>query len=407
MSAPLSYDTIVSERRQLLQTIMTPESSLVGYIYPHTPLELFFAHHLTPTLLWADPQTSGAYEDSLQTFCCAYSRNLFSQRAKEQLPKLAAIAFPGGTCDSLQNLGDVWRARFPEDTVLRLTYPVARDEAAITYLTEELRDFSNHLELTFGSKFSIDKYQEAVALTAEFRAAAQFIVAARILQPSIYPYPEYTKLIRQFFTAPGPQTLHQVEQVASEVQQELRANQLIPSAEALRYGLLKGQLPELTVTFERKGPRVAVVGGMVDPEGIAVLFENAKISAEVEEAEIVLDILSFSFRAVFHSPSHLQGDPFHELAQSIISAPAEPTQEGLPNRLHFLEVILDKLKIDGLIIGEHSFCDPDQFEIPDMLKLAEKKKVLTVRLPLDPEFSDSARIEGRLQSFLETLSVKR
>lgn len=407
MSVPLSYDAVVTERHQLLQTISTPESSLVGYIYPHAPMELFFAHHLTPTLLWADPKTSGAYEASLQTFCCAYSRNLFSQRAKEKLPKLAAIAFPGGTCDSLQNLGDVWRARFPEDTVLRLTYPVARDEAAITYLTEELRDFSNHLEVTFGSKFSIKKYQEAVALTAEFRAAAQFIVAARILQPSIYPYPEYARLIRQFLTAPGPHTLQQVEQVASEVQNELRKNQLIPSTEALRYGLLKGQLPELNATLERKGPRIAVVGGMIDPEGIAVLFQNAKISAEVEEAEIVLDILSFSFRTVFHSPSSLQGDPFHELAQSIISAPAEPTQEGLPERLHFLEAIFDKLQIDGLIIGEHSFCDPDQFEIPDMIKIAEKKKVLTVRLPLDPEFSDSARIEGRLQSFLETLSVKR
>ncbi|MDO8124433.1 MAG: 2-hydroxyacyl-CoA dehydratase family protein, partial [Candidatus Hermodarchaeota archaeon] len=105
--------------------------------------------------------------------------------------------------------------------------------------------------------------------------------------------------------------------------------------------------------------------------------------------------------------SNLQGDPFHELAQSIISAPAEPTQEGLPDRLNFLEAIFDKLEIEGLIIAEHSFCDPDQFEIPDMLKIAEKKKVLTVRLPLDPEFSDSVRIEGRLQSFLETLSVKR
>ncbi len=407
MNTPLSYDTIVSERRHLLQTIVTPESSLVGYIYPHTPLELFFAHHLTPTLLWVNPQTSGAYEDSLQTFCCAYSRNLFSQRVKEQLPTLAAIAFPGGTCDSLQNLGDVWRARFPEDTVLRLTYPVARDDAAITYLTEELRDFSNHLEVTFGSKFSMKKYREAVALTAEFRAAAQFIVAARLLQPSIYPYSEYAKLLRQFFTAPGPQTLQQIEQVASEVQDELRKNQLIPSAEALRYGLLKGKLPELTVTLERKGPRVAVVGGMIDPEGLALLFENAKVNTELEEAEIVFDILSFSFRTVFHPPPNLQGDPFHELAQSIISAPAEPTQEGLPARLHFLEAICDKLKIDGLIIGEHSFCDPDQFEIPDILKIAEKKKVLTVRLPLDPEFSDSARIEGRIQSFLETLSVKR
>jgi benzoyl-CoA reductase/2-hydroxyglutaryl-CoA dehydratase subunit BcrC/BadD/HgdB len=407
MSAPLSYDTLLAERQQLLQSITTTTNSLVGYIYPHAPIELFLAHNLTPTLLWADPKIPGAYEASLQTFCCAYSRNLFSQRAKEQLPKLAAIAFPGGTCDSLQNLGDVWRARFPEDTVLRLTYPVARNQEAVTYLAEELRNLSNYLEITFGSKFSLEKFRTAVALTAEFRAATQFIVAARIIQPSLYPYSDYSTLVRQFLTAPAPNTLQNAEQVATKVQEELRRNQLIPSVEALRYGLLQGELPDLTIPFERKGPQVAVVGGMIDPEGIAVLFENAKISAEIEEAEIVLDLLSFSFRTVFHAPPNLQGNPFQELAQSILSAPPEPTQEGLPERLHFLEKLLDTLAIDGLIIGEHSFCDPDQFEIPDILKIAKKKKVLTVRLPLDPEFSDRTRLEGRLQSFLETLSIKR
>ena len=42
--------------------------------------------------------------------------------------------------------------------------------------------------------------------------------------------------------------------------------------------------------------------------------------------------------------------------------------------------------------------------LPELQKLAEKAKIPAVRLPLDPEFSDQARLEGRIQSFLETLS---
>jgi benzoyl-CoA reductase/2-hydroxyglutaryl-CoA dehydratase subunit BcrC/BadD/HgdB len=94
------------------------------------------------------------------------------------------------------------------------------------------------------------------------------------------------------------------------------------------------------------------------------------------------------------------------MAQSILSAPAEPTQEGLPTRLNFIGQVFEKLNIDGLILCEQSFCDPDQFEAPDTLKLAEQKKVLSVRVPLDPEFSDRTRLEGRIQSFLETLTTR-
>jgi benzoyl-CoA reductase/2-hydroxyglutaryl-CoA dehydratase subunit BcrC/BadD/HgdB len=347
---------------------------------------------------------TGAYEASLQTFCCAYSRNLFSQRAKERLPNLKALVFPGGTCDSLQNLGDVWRARYSDDTVLRITYPVARDEAATTFLARELHTFSQHLEAELGQKFSLDKYQEAIALIAEFRAAAQFITAARLLQPTSIPYTDFTHLVRRFLTVPSPHSLQPLEHAAAEVQSTLRAKQLLPLTEALRYGLLTGHLEDLTFTPEPGGTRIIVVGGMVDPEGLAVLFENAKTAAEIETAAIAFDLLSFTFRTIFTPTPNLQGDPYQELATKILAAPSEPTQEGLQHRLDFLNAILSRFGIDGLIICEQSFCDPDQFEIPELQKLAEKAKIPVVRLPLDPEFSDQARLEGRIQSFLETLS---
>ncbi|MFX1565446.1 MAG: 2-hydroxyacyl-CoA dehydratase [Promethearchaeota archaeon] len=406
MSTPLSYDSLVTQRHQIIQDQIASNRALIGYIYSHVPLELFLAHNLTPVLLWAETKVPSAYEASLQTFCCAYSRNLFSQRAKEQLPHLKGIVFPGGTCDSLQNLGDVWRARFPEDSVFRLTYPVTNDEAALTYLTSELRELSKQLEVTLGTHFSMQHYQQGAVLIAEFRAAAQFITAARILQPSLYSYLEYTRLLRRFLTAPDTQSLQEIEDLASNLQDALRKNQLLPMAEALRHGLLIGQIPD-QITFPSNGePRILVLGGMIDPEGFAVHFQNAKTSAGLEDLELTLDVLSFSFRTIFVKPPHLQGDPFTEMARSILSAPTEPTQEGLPARLRFIDQLLQNLRVNGLIISEQSFCDPDQFEVPDTLKLAEKRKIPAIRLPLDPEFSDRIRLEGRIQSFLETLSAK-
>jgi benzoyl-CoA reductase/2-hydroxyglutaryl-CoA dehydratase subunit BcrC/BadD/HgdB len=139
---------------------------------------------------------------------------------------------------------------------------------------------------------------------------------------------------------------------------------------------------------------------MTEPLAINSLF-NA--TTKSREDVPVTDLLSFGFKTVFTPAVNLDGDPFTAMASSILNAPSEPTQEGLPKRLQFLKALISKLSIDGLVICEQSFCDPDQFEAPMLLKAAAEAGVPAVRLPIDPELSDRARLEGRIQSFLETL----
>jgi benzoyl-CoA reductase/2-hydroxyglutaryl-CoA dehydratase subunit BcrC/BadD/HgdB len=118
---------------------------------------------------------------------------------------------------------------------------------------------------------------------------------------------------------------------------------------------------------------------------------------------VVLDLLTFGFKTVFTPPAVLEGDPFVSMSRSILNAPSEPTQEGLPRRLEFLTFLLTRLSINGLVVCEQSFCEPYQFESPSLIKVASEVGVPSVRLPIDPELSDRARLEGRIQSFLETL----
>ena len=65
--------------------------------------------------------------------------------------------------------------------------------------------------------------------------------------------------------------------------------------------------------------------------------------------------------------------------------------------------MLEALSFDGLVICEQSFCDPDEFETPSLLRIADQLGVPSLRLPIDPEISDRSRLIGRLQTFLETL----
>ena len=372
----------------------------MGYVYPHTPLELLLAHGITPSLAWADPKAQGGFEASLQTFACSLTRNLFSQRSNGRLSSLSGFLLPGNTCDSLQNVGDVWRRRFPEDRIFRLTYPAARfHEDSVNFLAEELRLLSESLSRTYGRPLSKDDFVTAVSLVSRFREAAQILYSCRAVDPSLASYSEVARMVRQFLTLPNANTADQIGKFAGAVSQRLDQRGQLDIVKSLQKALLSGTLLDLEIAKSRT-PRVLVMGSMIEPQAIASLFKGSmKFGDEV----VVLDLLSFGFKTAFTPPVNLEGDPFVAMSRSILGAPSEPTQEGLPGRLEFLKLVLSRLAIDGLVICEQSFCDPDQFEAPSLVNVASQAGVPSVRLPLDPELSDRGRLEGRIQSFLETL----
>lgn len=397
----LSSGEVFQSSKERLSGVLAGGGTVVGYVYPHAPLELLLAHGITPSLIWADRKVQSGFEASLQTFACSLTRNLFSQRSNGGLSSLSGILFPGNTCDSLQNVADVWRHRFPEDKIFRLTYPAARfNEDAVRFLAEELRLLSDSLKNTYGRPLSNDLLKTAMALVNRFRHAAQTLYACRVVDPSLVSYSEVSRMIREFLTIPNADTADQINESASAASQRMDERGQLSTVKSLQHELLSGTPSNVKIPVQSKTPRVIVVGGMTEPQAIASLFNG---SANSSDEVVVLDLLTFGFKTVFTPPVNLNGDPFVAMARSILNAPSEPTQEGLPGRLEFLKLLLSGLSINGLVVCEQSFCEPDQFEAPSLAKVASEVGVPSVRLPIDPELSDRVRLEGRIQSFLETL----
>ncbi len=398
----MSNAQATEQSERILKQLVNEGKPILGYVYPHTPLEIIMAHGLMPALLYANPTVMGSYEASLQTFACSFIRNMFSQRVNDQLPYVNGIVFPGNTCDSLQNLADIWHLRFPQDKVFRLTYPAGNQgEAAVQYFAEELRIFSNALEDAYGSPFSDATFRQAVDLVQQFRSAVQFLYAARLLQPSSVPYHRIAAFVREFHSAPLEMVVDELRATVNDVEHGLAEAGRIDSTKALQHALLERRLEDVSLPSDLPTPRIAIVGGMTEPQAIAELVNAI---SKVSSTAVVFDLLSFGFKTIFMPMPAFEGDPFETMARSVLGALLEPTQEGLPRRLDFLKDALTHLAIDGLIVCEQSFCDPDEFESPSLLTVASEVGVRTVRLPVDPEFSDRVRLEGRIQSFLETLT---
>ncbi|MFW9964353.1 MAG: 2-hydroxyacyl-CoA dehydratase, partial [Candidatus Sifarchaeia archaeon] len=175
---------------------------------------------------------------------------------------------------------------------------------------------------------------------------------------------------------------------------------LLDNIESVRDAILTGDYSRVKLPEDIETPRIAIAGGMVEPQAIASLINEIP---NFSESALVLDLLSFGFKTVFTKSPSKSNDPFLEMAKSVLTAPGEPTHEGLSYRMEAMKGLLKNLSIQGLIVCEQSFCDPDQFEAPSIEKAACELDVKTIRVPLDPELSDRGRIETRIQSFLETL----
>ncbi|MFX1416006.1 MAG: 2-hydroxyacyl-CoA dehydratase subunit D [Promethearchaeota archaeon] len=398
----MSYPILIEQSNQILRELVDAGQQVLGYIYPHVPHEIVMAHGLTPSLVRTSRTTVGAYEASLQTFSCSLTRNLFSQRVNGSFPLLAGIVFSSNTCDALQNVADVWRLRFPEDHVIRLTYPVADSgDPGTQYLAKEIKAFSDALESLSGVAFQKDAFIEAASIVQGIRNGLQLLYSARLINPSLISFGALSELVGDFLTAPTRTVLARIEQKWSEVLDSLKKEKQDGVVEKVRTALLSQDLSGIEVTID-PAVRIAVIGGMVEPTTIADLIGNV---SGMKDNTVVLDILTFGFRTVFTPPVTTAGDPFDSSARSILGAPGEPTQEGLPKRMRFLKDILTRFSIGGLVVCEQSFCDPDEFEAPSSERAAAESGVPTVRLPIDPELSDRARLEGRLQTFLETLDT--
>ncbi len=234
------------------------------------------------------------------------------------------------------------------------------------------------------------------------RDGLQLLYAIRLIQPSLVSRDTLYELVGDLLTSPTKTGLDRIEKELAAASTNIEEGSS-DAPEKLKNALLSQNLEGLTVQIEDTRPRIAVIGGMIEPSTIAGLVNGVQ---GFTDSSLVLDLLSFGFKTVFTPPVSMRGDPFENAARSILGAPGEPTQEGLPERTAFLKAILTKLSIQGLIVCEQSFCDPDEFEAPSLERAAEEVGVATVKLPIDPELSDRARLEGRIQTFIETLESK-
>jgi benzoyl-CoA reductase/2-hydroxyglutaryl-CoA dehydratase subunit BcrC/BadD/HgdB len=277
---------------------------------------------------------------------------------------LDGVVFPQ-VCDSAQNLPGVWDKNCPSpysDSLFwakSLTSPSARG-----YTIEEVKRFRQGLETYLGEKIS----DEAI-------------------QASIGVYNKSRGLLRQLAS-------HTDKLTCREKYDILKAALLMPKEQ---FNSLAEKALEV---LENKSPvakeriPLAVSGIMWEPPELLDVFDDlgAVITAD--------DFCTGSRYFVSDVPE--SGDPVEALVDYHLGRVPFACYHYEDNaRADFLKDQVKKGSAKGLVFLHMKFCDPEDYDYPDLAAEMKKENVTSIHLETELQTASLAQIRTRLEAFLE------
>ncbi len=345
-----------------------------GYFCTYFPEELLHAAGILPMRILGDKENVSLADSHIQAFICSLVRTSLDAALKNKFDFLDGVVFPH-SCDSIQNLADIWRHNFPKQFSEVVVLPVWVNIAeAEDYLTGEIARFRQKLEKHLGAKIGDAELKKSIDVYNENPSALTNLYKLRRENPAAITGESVIEVVR------ASMCMRKEDHTA----------------------LLKKLLDELKSKPRKTDGTVRVVlyGNMCDHPAIINLFDEM-------EAVVVDDDLCTGSRYFLHTePS--DGDPVRRIAQRYLRRVPCPSKHNTDfDRRRYLVDMVRQSKADGVVMLILKFCDPHSFDYPDLAKRLTESNI--PHLLIEPEVQPTSieQVHTRLQAFIEMLKERK
>ncbi|MCR5181570.1 MAG: 2-hydroxyacyl-CoA dehydratase family protein [Clostridia bacterium] len=345
----------------------------VGCMLEFCPEEIVYASGALPVGLWnGSAAVTRAYEYFPAFYCAPILGSLELAMNGAYDGVLSAVLVPI-LCDALKSAGQNWKTAVPGIPMIPFVYP-------------------QNSHLTGGVEFLVSEYG---SVKAKLEEALDTEITEEALERAIDVYNGYNAVMRRFVKCAAehpecitPEIRHAVFQDAFYNDKEDYSGTVAEICD---------ELDKLPVS-ERSGRRVAVTGIMMDDQhtlselgkyGIAVTFdslaqESGQIRTDTPEGPDALTRLALKWANMENS--------------SLVLDPEK-------GRIDELVGVVRRGEADGVIFSMVSFCDPEEYDYPLLLK-----RLMDEGIPcLYVEFNGREAAEQnatRIQAFAEILEKR-
>lgn len=339
---------------------------MVAAVLPiHYPRALLRAFGILPVEVWGPPAIDGSYGAKyLQSYVCSIARNALSFLQLGGLDITDVLIVPH-TCDSLQGLASILLDFvIPRQPVIPIYLPRGRRKSDIAFLADEFRAVYRRLQEITGRSPSdsdlmecTEREEEADKVLSDLCRKRRYIL---VKDPAFY------RLVRSR------------EYLPAEIFSEKARALLADVAEATAPGIpliLSGIVPEPMSLFDK----IEEMGGL-----------------------IASDDLACCGRRLY--PAGTNEDPMVRMAERIIHGPPDPTRGSpIAERFQHLKKLADECRARGVIFYGVKFCEPELFDLPDLIRELQKVNIPSVAVEVDMSEPLSSQVLTRIEAFLEMI----
>jgi len=364
-------------------------AKVAGYMCTYVPEELLHAAGYFPIRVFGWSHGTQRADGLLQTFACSLARGALDAALSGRLDFLRLMVF-GHTCDTLQNVTEIWQRNVPTMRYCVMATPVATSgEAPTVFFAGQLGRFRRFLEKEQGS-FSDAAIEKSMDLYEQHREAMRRLYALRRDNPRCLTGKEMLSAVLASFLMRKEEHLLLIQDLIKAIQHpegcttNIGCTTDIGSARGAGFG-------ETGATA-----RVFVVGSVC---------QSAEYMRAIEEAGcmVVDDALCTGARA-FAVRRVACSDPIEALARMYLERAPCPAKHrpGYNMGADILEQAR-AAEVDGVIFLLTKFCEPWAFDYPHIRETLEAASIPSLLVEIEQHLPPSGHFSTRIGAFAEML----
>ncbi|MCX5757873.1 MAG: 2-hydroxyacyl-CoA dehydratase family protein [Candidatus Hydrogenedentes bacterium] len=353
----------------------TEGHKVAGYMCSYSPQELLHAAGYFPVRVIGRLGATPRADALMQAFICSFARSTFDAGLSGEFDFLDIMLF-AHTCDTMQNLADLWQSNCPGMKTIITSVPnVHAGPASATYFRKELERVRGCIEAIAGP-IADERLIESIRLYDRHREQMRNLYALRRTCPQGMTGTEMMSVILSSFLVPKEEHLGHV--VA-----------LIDALKNTRTDSISDR------------PKVIVGGSVCQAVDFIAAIEGAGCL-------VVDDDLCMGTRSYLLPPPSPCVDPMDALTQAYLARTPCPAihKPGFDPAVLMLERV-QQTGADGVVFLVTKFCDPFGFDYPHVNSKLEAAGIPSLMLEIEQHLPVSEQVRTRMEAFVEILQDQK
>jgi len=294
-----------------------------------TPEEIILAADLEAYRLFGDPSIAPTTADEhVPASHCVWTRNILEQGLRGLPDDVIGLVSTHG-CDCTNRQFDIWLDTVDLNFMYFLNSPLKRDQTAKDFFIQDMKELITQLEDHFNIEITDQKLREQIVLMNKIRRKLKELSEYR--NKMTLKFSELHQLTKSTLTTDKTHALDMINEKLEEIK----------TRESFSDENLK---------------RVLLTGSVIDDNSFVKNIENAGF-------HIVIDDMCIGTHYYWHTMDE-SGDPLEAIAKYHFEKPIYSTKVPSHQRYKFIESLIDKYHVDGVINIAQKFCESILYDHP-------------------------------------------